>query len=356
MKKNLLLLALAGALRAQAQVPATTAAPTELIRAGVALYDAGQYEAAVAKYQQALAADPANRTAQAELGMTYFALNRYDEAIAVCRPLLQGHPDADPAVYITYANSLDATKKTPEALAVYQQGLRRYPTSYMLWFNQGVALLQQGSTEKSLASFERAVALNPRHASSHLLLGEAERQAGRRVPQVLALARFLVLEPTGPRAAPRVAQLDQAMLQGVRQTGERNVTINISSQSLKKPKGKSNDDFSTEEMALSLAGALSLDEKNKDKNPLEKFIDQFTTLCQVLGERGKDAGGGFLHTYYVPYFVEMEKKGFVPAFAYLAHSAAAEAPAAQQWLAAHPAEVQVFQEWSKNYDWPNPAQ
>ena len=42
----------------------------------------------------------------------------------------------------------------------------------------------------------------------------------------------------------------------------------------------------------------------------------------------------------------------VPAFTYVVHSSQ---PDAQQWLAAHPTEVQVFQEWSKNYEWPKPT-
>ncbi len=352
-KLLLLLLGLAGALRAGAQTT-TTDTPAELVRAGVALYDEGKYDQAVAKYQQALAAAPGNAPAQAELAMTYFALHRHADAVALCQQILQAHPDADPVVYVTLGNSLDATQRPTEALAAYRDGLTRYPDSFILYFNQGVTLAGQGQAAAAVASFQRAVALNPRHASSHMLLGSTQLQLGQRVPGLLALARFLVLEPIGPRAAARRTQLDAAMLKGVSQQDEHNITVNISAESLKKKKGKlAADDFGPEEMFLSMAGALTFDEKNKDKTPLEKFIDQFGSLCQVMGEQGPK-GAGFTRTYYVPYFVEMQKKGFVPAFAYLAHRSQAEAPDVQQWLAAHPAEVQVFQEWSKNYAWPPP--
>lgn len=354
MKKLLLLLGLAGALRAGAQ--ATTDTPAELVRAGVALYDEGKYDQAVAKYQQALAAAPGNAPAQAELAMTYFALTRYADAVALCQQILRAHPEADPVVYVTYGNSLDATQRPTEALAAYRDGLTRYPDAFILYFNQGVTLAGQGQAAAAVASFQRAVALNPRHASSHMLLGSTQLQLGQRVLGLLALARFLVLEPNSPRAAARRAQLDAAMLKGVSQQNEHNITVNIAAESLKKKKGKqAADDFGPEEMFLSLAGALTFDEKNKDKTPLEKFIDQFSSLCQVMGEQGTKAGAGFTRTYYVPYFVEMQKKGFVPAFAYLAHSSQADAPTVQQWLAAHPTEVQVFQEWSKSYAWPPPT-
>ena len=355
MKKLLLMLGLAGVLRAEAQTTPDT--PAALVRAGVALYDEGHYDQAAAKYQQALAADPGNGPAQAELAMTYLALNRHADAVALCQQILQAHPAADPLVYVTYGNALDATQRPAEALAAYHAGLQRYPTSYILYFNQGVTQAAQGQSAAAVASFERAVSLNPRHASSHMLLGATQLRAGRRVPGLLALARFLVLEPPGSgRAAAYRAQLDAAMLQGVSQQDEHHITVSVAAESLKKAKGKkAADDFGPEEMFLSMAGALALNAENKGKTPLEKFIDQFGSLCRVMGEREGKAGAGFTRTYYVPYFVALEKKGFVPAFAYLAHNAPAAAPEVQQWLAAHPAEVQVFQEWSKNYPWPPAA-
>lgn len=351
MKKILLaLLLISGTARAQDVLMVR-----ELVGEGVALYDQGQYEQAVAKYQQALAALPGYATAQAELAMAYAALNRHEEAVALCRQLLQAHPaDADPLVYLTYGNSLDASKKSDEALAVYRQGLQRYPDSYLLYFNQGVTLAGQEKEDEAVASFQHAIGLNPAHASSHMVLGGVQLGAGTRIPAILALARFLVLEPGSGRSAQRQALLDQALMQGVSQADAHNVTINIPAVSPKKGKDKKAgpDDFGSEEASLSLSGAFTLDAKNKNKTKTELFIDQFGTLCKLMGERGKGAGGGFTRTYYVPYFVELERKGYVPAFAYLVHSSQAAAPEVQRWLAAHPTEVQVFREWSKNYDWP----
>ena len=82
------------------------------------------------------------------------------------------------------------------------------------------------------------------------------------------------------------------------------------------------------------------------------LCQQFSTLCRAMGARQPQAGHGFVRTYYAPYFVEMERRGFVPAFAYLTHSSQANAPEVQQWLATHRTQVQVFQEWSRSYEWP----
>ncbi|MFD1470529.1 tetratricopeptide repeat protein [Hymenobacter caeli] len=349
----------AGGVAGSAPAWAQAGPARELVREGVALYDTGQYNQAANKYQQALAATPGDAQAQAELAMTYAALNRHDEAVALCQQLLAAHPEADPLVYATYGNSLDAGQRPAEALAVYRQALLRYPDSYILYFNQGVTLAGQEREAEAVASFQHALALNPAHASSHMVLGGVQLGAGTRVPAILALARFLVLEPGSGRSAQRRALLDQALLQGVSRADGRPVNIALSRPAAGPKKGKGRkarpDDFGPEEMFLSLAGALALDEKNQDKTKTERFIDQFGALCRVLGERAPAAGGGFTRTYYAPYFVELEKKGYVPAFAYLTHSSETDAPEVQQWLAAHPTEVEVFREWSKNYDWPKPA-
>lgn len=354
-----LLLALALALRAAAQAPTET--PAELVRAGVDLYDAGKYDEAVNKYQQALRLAPTDATARAELALTYNTLGRYADAVGLCQQLIQENPQVGANVYATLGNCFDASKQPTQALAAYRQGIKQYPTNYNLFFNQGVTLAGQNDLPAAIASFERAVQLNPRHASSHMLLGAMQLQQGQHIPGVLALGRFLVLEPASARSPQRRQWLDEAMTQGVSQQDGSHVTVSISAASLKKKSGAKGDDFGPEEMLLSLSAATNLttaktlDSLGLPNTPINRFIKQFSSLCSILGERGTQAGRGFTRTYYAPYFAAMEKKGFVPAFAYLIHRSQANAPEVPAWLAAHPAEVQAFQEWSKNYEWP-PAQ
>lgn len=357
MKTLILLLWAATVSGAAAQTAAPAATPArELIEDGVKLYDAGKYDEAVAKYQQALATEPNNEIAGSELALAFNTLGRNAEAVALCEKLLQANSAADVLVYVTYGNSLDAQKKTKKALQAYEQGLKYHPNSYSLYFNRGVAQATTGQTPASISSFQQAVALNPQHATSHMSLGVMQTSAQARIPAVLALARFLVLEPRSKRAAQRLPLLDEAMMRGVTRTGEKAVTIQLSAEALKGANGKSNgpDNFGPAEMLLSVSGALALDEKHRDDTPAERFSAQFASLCRGLGElSGKQKG--FTWEYYVPYFAELEKKGYVPALTYLVHASQTEVPAVQQWLAAHSTEVQVFQEWSKNYVWPKPA-
>ncbi|MGI4834594.1 MAG: tetratricopeptide repeat protein [Janthinobacterium lividum] len=355
MNKLLLSLLLAGTLgaaRAQTPTDATaTASAAELVRDGIGLYDAGRYTEALAKYRQALDLTPASPLARAELAMAYTALDRNDEAAALCQQLVQENPRVSPFVYAVYGQSL-ADSRPAEALAAYRQGIQYFPADANLHLNEGMALAGQRDYEGAAASFRYAVALQPNQAKAHMLLGITQLQLGARVPGLLAMARCLVLEPTGPRSQQRQQWLDQVMGQGVAQPAGGRVQLRVPASGLRPDGGRVGDDFGPEEVLLAMQGAFSLSDASQHKTKLEKFIDQFGALCRALGERQPQAGRGFVRTYYAPYFAEMERRGFVPAFAYLTHSAQPNAPEVRQWLAAHPLQVRGFQEWSRGYPWP----
>ena len=330
----------------------------ETVAEGVRLYDAGKYDEAVAKYQQALAAAPEDPTANSELALTYNELGRYEDAWRLCQKLLKANPVASPTVYMTGGNSLDALKRPKEALQLYQKGLKYHPESSALYYNRGVTEATSGLVPAAVGSFQQAVLYKPSHASSHMSLGVMELQSQARIPAILALTRFLVLEPRSQRAAQRLPLLDRAIMQGVSRTDKNTINISIGKESLDAANRKrpGPDNFGQVEFTQTLMAGLALGkDSSQTQTETERFAKQFTSLCESL-EQGMATTRppGFTWEYYVPYFVELKKKGYVSALSYLIHASQTKEPAVQQWLAAHPSEVAVFEEWSKNYTWPKP--
>ncbi len=352
MKKVLLLLILCSSLTiayAQDDAPSQV---RSLVQEGVELHDQGKYDLAIAKYQEALKLAPTNETAQSEMAMTYNAMGRHKEAIAICKRLLKEHSDTDPATYITYGNSLDALKKTKDAAEIYKTGLARYPDSYSLYFNQGVMLTGQAKLAEATASMQQAVILNPSYASGNMSLGALSLMTKAQVPAIFALSRFLVLEPRSQRSGQRRTWLDEAVMGKPREAGKP-VAISISASDLDiDGKNSKPDGFGMVELMLSSAGGLYQTDQFKDKTATEKFIVQFGILAETLKKQLENPRSGFNWEFYAPYFVEMASKNHTAAFAYLVHSSQTDTPDVAQWLAAHPTEVQAFQEWSKNYAWP----
>lgn len=341
------------AIRAQAQSGATA---ETLIKQGISQYDQGQYQQAIASYEQALKLEPTNSTAQYELALTYNATNRNDEAVALCKRLLKQDATPGAEVYGTYGNALDGLRKPKEAVKIYEEGLKKYPNDGPLYYNMGVTQASSlNQLEAAIASMQQSVRCREAHANSHAALASLTTTQGNRIPALLETVRLLELEAEGKRAAASLAALDKMMGQGVQQTGEKSFTINLP-MDMVKDVGRKNagpDNFAAADMLLTLASALDHDEKNKDKSATERFIEKFSSLCKSLEENKPEARTGFVWQYYVPYFVELEKRGHVPALAYAIQASRAEnVPEVKAWLSEHPVQVQALRQWSSTYIWP----
>jgi tetratricopeptide (TPR) repeat protein len=327
-----------------------------LAKEGAELHNADRFVEADAKYQQALKLDPGNPDVKHLIALNYYRLGRYNEVTQLCQEIIAADAKAaSPSVYQVYGVSLNALKRPAEAVKVYQQGLKQHPDANMLYFNLGTALYKLQRVEEAVDALRHAAQLDPQHPTSPLYLGLLAADGGQRIPAVLQLARYLVLEPEGERAATNLKRLDQLLQRGVKQTGEQNVTISLTESMVKDAKrGKGEDNFASLDMLLTLDGALDYDEKNKGKAPAERFAEKMQLICKSLGEKdGKASHKGFVWEFYAPYFAELERAGYGPAFAYLIRSSAApNQPEVQQWLAAHSSQVADFKAWSAAYAWP----
>src|SRR5436309_12213089 len=79
----------------------------QLTREGVALYDAGHLEEAIAKYRQALAADPKNATASYELGLTLAAKGDYAGCRTTIEPIVSIEGPLQVQALVMLGNCLD---------------------------------------------------------------------------------------------------------------------------------------------------------------------------------------------------------------------------------------------------------
>ena len=76
-----------------------TAEEESILRAGIDLHDKGQYDDAIAKYQQVLAKSPANVTALFEMAFSYMAKKDYDHALESARKGAEFKSDLLPMFY-----------------------------------------------------------------------------------------------------------------------------------------------------------------------------------------------------------------------------------------------------------------
>lgn len=326
----------------------------KLVDEGVNYHDKGDYDGAIAKYDKALELDKDNLLALAEKAFSLLSLQKYDEAINYCQKAIATHPGDKglKTVYVTYGNASDGQKKTDKSIEIYDEGIKLFPDYYQLYFNKGISLSSVKKYDEAVLCFQKAVMLNPKHASSHNAIARLSNINNKRIPALLAYCRFLSIEPQSKRAKENLASMQKIMKGNVEETGKKSVTINISPDMLGdttasgKPKENS---FTSTDLILSMDAAMDFDKKNKKKTEVEQFIRKFETVCASLKETKKD-NYGFFWDFYVPFFSEMKDKNFIETFAYIAF-ASTDDPDTAKWLKAHKSETDKFFEWTKSFEW-----
>jgi tetratricopeptide (TPR) repeat protein len=324
----------------------------KLVNEGIELHDKGDFAKAISKYNKALELDKDNLLALAEKAMTSLSLNKPEDAVTCCEKAIETHPNDNQLknIYVTYGNAYDALKKTEEAVGVYDDGIKLFPNYYQLYFNKGISLIRLKNYDESMECFQKAVQLNPKHASSHNAIARLVSIEKKNIPAILAYCRFFSLEQTSNRASENLVILTNLMKGGAQKTGKNSISITLNTDDLGDTtadgKNKANN-FSTVEMILSLSGAIDLD--NKKKSEVEVFISKMETLCSVL-EESKEKNSGFFWEYYAPYLIEMKNKKMIEPFAYITFASSSD-PSVSKWLKSHKGETAQFALWSEGFVW-----
>jgi tetratricopeptide (TPR) repeat protein len=350
----LLLCADAAALGQMPPEPKLTPVPsteqqTAAVREGVVLHDRGDYEGAIRKYEAVLAENPANVLALYEMSFAYSAKKDHRKALELALRGAQYKSELLSGFYVLIGNTLDVLGEPGRAIEVYKKGIKLFPGEGQLHFNLGITYRKAGKVADARKSFKAAAAANPQHASSHLLLAAVLHEGGYRTPSLLAAARFLALEPSSQRSAVALKVLHDG-LRGGASPGKNPNEINLTFEA--DPK-KDEGDFSAVDMFIGLSAAAGLTEEGQKKTEAQRIVEQVGSLFTVLGEQdARKKQSSFAHRFYVPYFVEMKRKGHAEAFVYHALQSSG-LPGVREWIDGNGGRVMQFLIWSKGYEWPS---
>ena len=143
-------------------------------RTGMQLKRAGQTEAAVAAWKQAIAESPRYRLAHLQLAETYFEGGVYERAISAYLAALELHPDAraviesrsynrsdDADIFYNLGNSYLYARKLESAISAYQRAVEINPKLASAWANMGTVLLELERIDAAIAACENALEIVP---------------------------------------------------------------------------------------------------------------------------------------------------------------------------------------------------
>lgn len=318
----------------------TPEAQKKLIVEGVMLHDKGDYDAALAKYQQVLAANPGNVEALYETTLTLGAKQDWKRCYEMAEGALAADSRYKALLYANAGNCRDGAGEADKAIALYERGLREFPNESGLTYNLGIAYIGKREMAKAREMLERTVTLRPDYGSANFALAKVYEDGGQRVPALLAYLRYLSLD-SGSQRAKAAAEAVRALLkQGVSTEGSGNVTISISNPG-------TGSALSTLDLTLSLLAASSQLDTNKGKTEIQLTAETFDSLFAVAGESKVDQKDCFACRHYLPFFIDLEKQNLVEPFTYVALASLA-LPGTAGWLddKANAAKMQALGKWS----------
>jgi tetratricopeptide (TPR) repeat protein len=340
---------------AAAQAPLRPAVPSsdanrELIRRGILLHDKGDFDGAIALYLQALTANPDDVRALYEISFSYSSKHDYAHCIEVAQRALAFDSPLRGQLYGSLGNCQDSSGHPDAAIAAYEAGMKVTPQDALLPLNVGVTMMGQKKPDQAKGYFQRSISLDPKHASTHWRLGIVYEQTQYKVPAIMAYSVFLAMEPATPRSGQVVAGLRTLLGSSIKAGADPNhITVQVD------PHPPIDEgDFSALALSMSLISALP-PQGGPPKSDLDNLNTTYAIMTEILDRPpDKKAAGppsGFATLFYVPFFQEMHRLGYGPAFvSYIFQSTVSAMPEAQR--PALPPKYYECVAWIQNYSWP----
>lgn len=276
---------------------------TQLIQDGYAAYEKENYDDAIKFYSQINVNDENYFNAQYEISLCYYYKKNYDTAIAISKTLLnEKNNNKDLAiVYVNMGNCYSRLEKYEDAIKTAEEGLKKYPMYYLLYYNKAVYHKSNKQLQLAIDNLQKAIYYNPNDVSAHSLLGQIAADEGMLVQAMLCFNTCIFLSPED-KSTLSILQYLNTTVSKKYESLENNLVFS--------PKG---DDFKDIEEIIRAQAALN------PKYKLETDIDfPFVRQNQALFSYLQKHQGteGFFEKYYVPFYKELYTKKYFNSYTY----------------------------------------
>jgi len=308
-----------------------------LVQKGIEYHDNQQYSEAIKTYKLALAIDSKSPLANYEIAMTYFYTKAYKRSIKHLNKVLKQKNDYLLDAYNAKAACLDYMGKQNKAIKTYKKALEIFSNSFLLNYNLGFTYYNIENYKEADKCLMNAIALNPNHAKSHLLLGLSKYSQKKRIKSLLSLYYFLFLDAGSKNAsqALNIIKKQRATCVSVDPSSNSN-SINILPQS--------DATFATADMLLCLIEASKKRPERNGKRPGRPFAEETRKFFQALGELKKENATGLWWNRYVPFFYKLSQTEHFETFWHYIGACECEKDAA--WLNTNEGKFKRFISWA----------
>lgn len=308
---------------------------------GVALYDEGKFDEAIAKYKAALAADPHYDTASYELGLTLAAKGDYAGCRDALAPIAASvRKDASKVqTLIMYGNCLDTAGDRKKAIEVYRRAQELAPDDPRIAYELGVVLMNDGKYAEAREMLKKDVTARPNHANGRYALASALQADNFHVPALLEYLHFLAFDPVSPRGKDAAVRARALLDLGVERKDEKNINVTVDTNARTEE-----GDYKSLAVGLTLASAARFTEENTKKSEFEQVQGQVVSVIKMFLEMTPATQNDYTARTHRPFFDSMNKAGLLEAYAATALSSL-HLDGTKEWAAKNEAAVNKYLDW-----------
>jgi len=313
------------------------------LKEGITYHDQGLYDQAIASYQKMLELDPNSSLGHYEISLSYMYNKEYDLAIEHSEKVIEGGGRLLVPAIVVKASSWSDQGKVEEAIDLLEDTIDKYELDVMVLYNLAICHFKLNDLENAERALVAGIYTDPFHASSHYMLAILKESKSLRTESMLSAYFFLLLEPNTARSEKMVNFLDRAFMKGVESSAEKGekkvINLTLDENGL-------DTQYGMVEMGLTMAAAVSLSEKGKNKK--ETFCERTTSFLELLPTAKQTDQKKALNLdthFYLPFYSALSSANYKELFCKYTNQRASDTN--QKWLTKNEKIVKDFQAWSE---------
>ncbi len=157
---------------------------------GIELLNKGNNEKAIEYFEKAHKLKPEVLDYIYEIALAHYNNKDYDKAIEIL-DTLRNHKDVNDQVYQLLGNSYHFIENSDKALAIYSEGLEKFPNSGRLYMEYGLALVGKKRVREVIGYWEKGIEVDPSYENNYYYLAKYFSRTGEKIWTVLYAEIYL---------------------------------------------------------------------------------------------------------------------------------------------------------------------
>lgn len=265
-------------LASRAQTPKETALAKA--KEAIKLEDDGKYDEALKLLAESHKLDPDDITYPYETVYVYYVQEKYQTVIDELSKL-KDRPDSFDRLYELLGNSYDILKQPEKAIAIYEEGIKKFPKSGVMYLERGVLPLTEKKYDEALKYFEKGIEVAPNFASNYFWAAKLYCNSEEPMWGVMYGEIFINLERNSKRTQEISKLLFDTYKDKIRFNGGGKISVSFSKQNIviTNPDGKFKMPYSmiyepTIGIAVSTETVIDLNSLDRIRQNFLKFYMQ----------------------------------------------------------------------------------